>query len=131
MKKKVTTENTVSWNSFSFLHLDYSHLSESAKRQLELQSRKDKIIAILNDWYDKKEPEAESEEPQEIEESPRTKLRRKLGASENINFYPEKEDKHNKEDEFLDERDSMNEDIQERKEKRKKNHNGSYEPIYT
>lgn len=131
MKKKVTTENTVSWNSFSFLHLDYSHLSESAKRQLELQSRKDKIIAILNDWYDKKEPEAESEEPQEIEESPRTKLRRKLGASENINFYPEKEDKHNKEEEFLDERDSMNEDIQERKEKRKKNHNGSYEPIYT
>jgi hypothetical protein len=68
--------------------------SESEKRQIDLQRRKDKIVALLNNCHDKNEQETESEQPEEeSEESARTKLRRKLGGSKDINFYPKKKSK--------------------------------------
>ena len=64
--------------------IDHSHLSESAKRQVELQSRKDKIIAILNNQCENKDDESAQESAQESDESPRTQLRNKLGATKKV-----------------------------------------------
>lgn len=90
MKKRIVT--------VSLLSLKYigGQFSESEKRQIDLQKRKDKIVALLNNCYDKKdkENESESEQPEEeSEESARTKLRRKLGATKEIDFYPKNKSK--------------------------------------
>lgn len=76
----MTTPNSLIVNNF----IDHSHLSESAKRQIELQSRKDKIIAILNNQYEDKNQESQNESDQDSEESPRTILRNKLGGDKKV-----------------------------------------------
>ena len=84
--------------SFIFIIYIGGQFSESEKRQIDLQKRKDKIVALLNNCHDKNEQETESEQPEEepeeeSEESARTKLRRKLGGPKDINFYPKKKSK--------------------------------------
>lgn len=69
-----------------------THLSESAHRQVELQKRKDKIIAILNNCYDKNEYESGSEQQEESIGSAKRKLKQKLGVKKEIEFYPDQED---------------------------------------
>ena len=101
-------------------------MSESAKRQQDLQSRKDKIIAILNNQYDNNEVESESEVQEESEESPRTRLRRKLGATKkDINFYPKKGMKESYKENNMNESDMA--DTIEEINKRKGNMSGSFE----
>jgi predicted transcriptional regulator len=61
--------------------IDIDEFSESEKRQIDLQKRKDKIIALLNNCYDKEDQEEEqSEVLEEVEDSPRTLLKKKLGV---------------------------------------------------
>lgn len=74
-----------------------THLSESAHRQVELQKRKDKIISILNNCYDKNEYESESEQPEDSIGSAKRKLKQKLGIKKEIEFYPNQKNQESEE----------------------------------
>lgn len=80
-------EEEQEYGIINILYSDHSHLSESAKRQIELQSRKDQIIAILNNQHENKEEEDIHESSPESEDSPRTRLRKKLGADKKVSTH--------------------------------------------